>query len=317
MPPSYSFLQPVFDHTAFRSALDALQNGTRSGASLSGLTGTAKALVVAGLAHKIQRPLVVLTTDNESAERLAKAARTVLNWLEPGAHSRIHVLPAPDCSPYENRSPHPEISERRAVALWHAACGRTRILFAPLAAALGRFRESHYYRSLALDLKLGDEVSLDDLVEHLTAVGYESGEPVATPAQYSVRGGIVDLFPPEVECPVRLEFFGDRIESIREFDPGTQRSRKAAGNVTLLPFCENRHSPQLFARLVQTLTARVPHLRGEPEWAAEYSGQFPGWEFFVPLVEPAHGTLLTLFARPVLIWDEPVERRTQLQKTLE
>jgi len=317
MPSPYSFLQPVFDNTAFRSALDGLQSGTGSGASLSGLTGTAKGLVVAGLAHKIQRPIVVLTTDNESAERLAKSARTVLTWLEPGAHSRIHVLPAPDCSPYENRSPHPEISERRAVALWHTACGRTRILFVPLAAALGRFRESHYYRSLALELKLGDEISLDDLVEHLTAVGYESGEPVTTPAQYSVRGGIVDLFPPEVECPIRLEFFGDRIESIREYDPGTQRSRKAAESVTLLPFCEDRRSPQLFARLVQTLAARVPHLRGEPEWAAEYSGPFPGWGFFVPLVELSHGTLLSLFARPVLIWDEPAERRTQLQRTFE
>ena len=317
MPPSYAFLQPVFDNIAFRSALDALQSGVPAAVALSGLTGTGKALVVAGLAHKIQRPAVVLTTDNESAEALAKAARTFLTWLEPAAHSTIHVLPAPDCSPYENRSPHPEISERRAVALWHTACGRTRILFAPLAAALGRFRESHYYRSLALELDLGDEVSLDDLVEHLTAVGYESGEPVTTPAQFSVRGGIVDLFPPEVECPLRLEFFGNRIESIREYDPGTQRSRKAAASVTLLPFCENRRSPGLFSRLVQTLTARVPHLRGEPEWAAEYSGQFPGWEFFVPLVEPAHGTLLTLFARPLLIWDEPIERRTQFKKTLE
>ena len=112
-------------------------------------------------------------------------------------------------------------------------------------AALGRFRESAFYSSLALELKVGDELNLDDLVEHLRSVGYESGEPVAAVGQFSVRGGIVDVFPPEAEWPFRLEFFGDQLDSVREFDPSSQRSRKPAPHALLLPV-EVQRSPQFF-----------------------------------------------------------------------
>ncbi len=317
MPHLNFLLQPLFAHPAFQSPLRALAGGEPPESTIAGLTSTAKALVIAGLAHELRRPLVVLTGDNETAERLSSPARTVLGWLEPESEAGVSVLPALDSTPYEGRSPHPAISERRAVTLWQIAQGWTRILFLPLASALGRFRDRGYYRSLALDLKVGDEVSLDDLAEHLTAVGYEKGEPVSTPGQFSLRGGIVDVFPPETEWPARLEFFGDRIESIREYDPGTQRSRQPAPSVALLPFSEYRRSPALFERLVRTLAARATPQRANPDWVAEYANPFPGWESFYPLAEPCPHAVMGLFDRPMLIWDEPVERKTQLQKLLE
>jgi transcription-repair coupling factor (superfamily II helicase) len=134
----------------------------------------------------------------------------------------VGVLPAVDSTPYEGRSPHAEIAERRAVALLNLARGTIRLLFAPIPAALGRFRENSYYSSLLLDLKAGEEVLLQDLTEHLESVGYDRSEPVSAPGQYSIRGGIVDVFPPEAAWPSRLEFLGDTIESIRSL---TQRSR--------------------------------------------------------------------------------------------
>jgi transcription-repair coupling factor (superfamily II helicase) len=319
MPELRTLLQPVFDHPAFRTArtvAEAPPSRARRELTLSGLTRSAKALVVAGLAHALQRPLMVLTANNEAADRLCRTASTIIEWLESGLGAAVSVLPGVDTSPYEARSPHPEISERRAVALWNLARGRTRILFVPLAAALGRFREKSYYGSLALELKLGDELDLNDLIEHLGSVGYEPCEPVESPGQFSVRGGIVDVFPPEVSWPFRLEFFGDRVESLREFDPNTQRSRGRAAAARLLPFAETRRSTQLFEKLVQVLSARQ-HRRAEPDWAAEYSGPFPGWEFFAPLVEPHHQTLLALLERPLLIWDEPIERRSQLRHIVE
>jgi transcription-repair coupling factor (superfamily II helicase) len=316
MPHLRSILQTVLDHSALRGARDAASAGQAEFA-ISGLTRPAKALVVAGLAHEIPRPLVVLTRDNETAERLRQTASTFLTWLGNDGAAIVSVLPAYDCSPYEGRSPHLEILEHRAVALWNLARGLTRILFVPLPAALGRFREKSYYRSLALELKIGDEVSLTDLVEHLSGVGYETSEPVSNPGQFSVRGGIVDVFPPEAGWPFRLEFFGDRIESLREFDPNTQRSRKPAPTALLLPLMEMKRAPKFFDGLVATLAAREPKRRSsEPDWAPEYSGPFPGWEFFVPLVEPHPRTLLSLFQEPLLVWDEPVERKVQLQKTL-
>ncbi len=320
MPDLGSILRPVFDHPAYRAARSAIVAG-HSRATLSGLTRPAKALAAACLAHELDRPLVFLTGDNETADRLQETSATFLAWLEgPAAASAVTALPAFDCSPYEGRSPHAEISERRAVALWRIARGRTRILFVPVPAALGRFRASSFYGSLALELKVGDELNLDDLIEHLKGVGYEAAEPVSNAGQYSVRGGIVDVFPPESDWPFRIEFFGDRIESVREFDAATQRSRKPVPLALLLPFGEARRSPKLFERIVQALSERAPRRQprgADPEWAPGYSGEFPAWEFFVHLVEPHPNTLLSLLERPLLVWDEPSERQQQLRRTLE
>jgi len=332
MPHFRSLVQPVLDDPAYRAVLAAITDfaagtGSRPAPVLAGLTPTAKALVCAGLAHDLARPLIVLTGDNDSADRLRTTAATFFSWLEgEGAESAVSSLPAFDCSPYESRSPHAEISERRAVALWNLACGWTRILFVPLAATLGRFRDGVYYRSLALEFKLGDEVILDDLVEHLKGVGYEAGEPVEDVGQYSLRGGIVDVFSPESEWPVRIEFFGDRIESMRQFDPSTQRSRTTVPMARLLPLIETKRSPQFFQQLVRTMIERQtlarPPVGGrdsstEPEWAALYSGPFPGWEFLAPLVDSHSHHLPALFQQPVLVWDEWQERNEQLTKIIE
>ena len=139
MPHIRSLLQPVLQHPAFRATLKAAAEGP-SEVILSGLTRAAKAMVVAGLAHELRRPLVVLTADNETAEHLEQTTSTFLEWLEGKAGAAVSALPAFDCSPYENRSPHGEIAERRAVTLGNIGRGRTRILLVPLPAALGRFR---------------------------------------------------------------------------------------------------------------------------------------------------------------------------------
>jgi len=331
MPCIQSLIQAILDHEAFRAVCRTLVGEGREGlppVTLSGLTGSAKALVVAGLAHELRRPVVVLTSDNEAAEELRGTTCTFLDWLEGTAGTTVHALPAFDCSPYEGRSPHADILEQRAVALWNLARGRTRILFAPIPAALARYHDRTFYSSLALELKISDELNLDDLVKHLRAVGYELAEPVSEVGQFSLRGGIVDIFPAECAWPFRIEFFGDQIESIREFDPTTQRSRKPVPAAVLLPLSETRCSPKFFEALVRTLAERTPKRRAagsaayasrdlEPEWAPEYSNAFPGWEFFVPLVEPHPNTLLSLLDRPLLVWDEPLDRKEQWKRTLE
>ena len=237
-------LAPLRAHPALRAACESVA-GAKGEATLSGLTPVAKGFVLAAVANDAGLPMLVLTHDNESADRLARTAATFLGWLG-GRPDTIAALPAFDCSPYQGRSPHPEILERRALALWNIARGRTRLVVAPLASALGRFSEPSYYRSLALELKPGDELILADFAEHLAGIGYELSEPVTTPGQFSLRGGIVDVFPPEAEWPVRIEFFGDQIESLREFDPNSQRSRRAILSALILPLSEVKRSQGLF-----------------------------------------------------------------------
>lgn len=316
-------LQPVFDHPSFRRAAEAFAAPSPEAqrASLAGLTRTAKGLVLAGLAHKLGRPLVVFTAEREPAEALRQNIATFLDWLEPGTAGSVCILPGYDVTPYEGRSPHAEIAEGRAIAMWNIAEGKARVTLAPTLAGAGRFRDAVYYRSLALRLKTGDELSPQDVIEHLAAVGYEAREPVDAVGFYSVRGGILDIFPPEADWPVRAEFFGDQIESLREFDPASQRSRRSIESTLLLPLSEHQQSAAFFHKLARALADRSASSGApssgsdgrEPSWMAEYSAPFPGWEFFASLAAPHPNHLLSLFKNPVAVIDEPVETLRQMR----
>src|SRR5262249_32362988 len=133
-------------------------------------------------------------------------------------------LPAYDVLPFENMSPHPEIQEERATALWKISTGAASIVIAPLAAAAMRLHSSDHYSGLARVLRRAESLDLEELVQHLNTVGYSAVDVVEMPGQYAVRGGLLDCYPPEADRPLRIELFGDEIESIRKFDPGTQRS---------------------------------------------------------------------------------------------
>ncbi len=113
------------------------------------------------------------------------------------------------------------------------------MVVAPIAAARMRLADAAFYAQQARSLARDDNISLDDLVAHLRRVGYESHDMVEMPGQFTVRGGIVDVFPAEAERPVRLELFGDAVESLREFDPNTQRSVRPIEHLTLPPLLEN------------------------------------------------------------------------------
>ena len=148
------------------------------------------------------------------------------------------VLPAYDVLPYEGRSPHPQISEVRGAALWRFVSGEADILIAPIAAAQMRLFDSTFYGNLARVIERDQDIAHSELLGYLQSVGYETHETVEMPGQLTVRGGIVDLFSPEALRPVRLEFFGDSLESIREFDADTQRSTRPLERTTILPLTD-------------------------------------------------------------------------------
>ncbi len=147
-----------------------------------------------------------------------------------GAVDPAHVvrLPAHDVLPFENLSPHPDVQEQRASALWKLATGAVSILIAPVESAALKLFDRDYYAGLAVTLKRGEEVDLEVLTAHLASVGYTQVDLVEMPGQFTRRGGILDVYSPEADRPVRIEFFGDEIETIRKFDPETQRSQSGA-----------------------------------------------------------------------------------------
>jgi transcription-repair coupling factor (superfamily II helicase) len=301
-PAIRDLLSSLGRHAAFQELLRRLtaESPAAPALELSGLTTTAKALYSVLLWQTLERPLVVVVDGNKQAEVLAESIDTLFDLLVPGRNTpRPQLLPALDVLPAQRLSPHAEISEQRAVALWRLATERVPITVTPVASALLRVEPAAFYRQLALTLRTGDEISLDDVIAHLRSIGYSSREPVEMVGEYSVRGGILDVFPPEAGKPYRIEFFGDEIESMRRFETDSQRSVLKVEEARLLPLVEYPQTPGLFSEITEATEGAVPNT-GEP---------FPGWELMVPLVRPHPASILDLSERPIILWDEPEQLR--------
>ena len=286
-------------HTGFQEALRQLAGC--GAAALSGLTTTAKALYVVLLSQSSQRSLIVVVDGNKEAEALFETVDTFFSLLAAEDRSGPQLLPALDVLPMQNLSPHAEIAEQRAIGLWRLATQRVPITILPVSSALLRVEPGDFYRQLALKLRVGDELPLEDVVAHLQSVGYERREPVEMVGEYSVRGGILDVFSPESPKPVRLELFGDQVDSIRRFDVESQRSVLKVEDCTLLPLAEYQKSREMLVQLAELMRqADIPGRDlpppGEP---------FAGWEMVVPMLRPRYASVFSLVDRPLVVWDEP------------
>jgi transcription-repair coupling factor (superfamily II helicase) len=294
-------------HPAFQQLVHSLQGDTFEPVPpLAGLTTTAKAIYAVLLWQMTERPLVIIADGNNEAEALYQSLETFHNLLVASADaSRPLSMPALDVLPMQNMSPHAEICEERAIGLWRLASRRVPITVMPVASALLRLRPADFYRQLALTLRVGDELPLDDVVAHLSSIGYERRDPVEMVGEYSVRGGILDVFSPETPKPVRIDLFGDQVESIRRFEVESQRSVLKLEDCTLLPLTEYQRSRAMLVELNERLqesgmSARDLPLPGEP---------FPGWELLAPMVRPHDTSVLSLVDRAIVMWDEPDQVR--------
>src|SRR5215831_15568910 len=221
-------------------SLEGAVGELRSGAGLIGLSGlqdVAKALCTAYVTHELRRPAFFLTENNRRAEELAESLR-FFSQIFPGGTGGVAVLPAFDSLPWDAQAPHADILERRAATLYRLANGEVSIVIAPVPAALWRYQDPYIYLTLARTLAKDAEVLHEELITHFASTGYARTEMVELPGQFAVRGGIVDVFSPEALRPVRIELLGDTVESVREFDPRTQRSIAPVNKTTILPLAE-------------------------------------------------------------------------------
>src|SRR3984885_7977474 len=203
---------------------------------VSGLTATARALSLPYFVRAAATPCVIIVPDNKAAESLHAA---VLSACElTGALPAEAVLPAPAPPPWKLAPPHPG----------------PRLVIAPIESACMKLFPRDFYRGLALHLHVGEEHIPDMLLEHLLSVGYTRVDVVEMPGQVTIRGGIIDVFSPETDRPIRIDFFGDEIESIRRFDPETQRSSSSLDDALLLPLTETPVTEKLLTAINARLT---------------------------------------------------------------
>jgi transcription-repair coupling factor (superfamily II helicase) len=189
---------------------------------VAGLTPEAAILAEAVLAWQARRPVLILVPSERRAEGLLAPLRWFYAVLSGEPEAAVASLPARErlSAPYT----HPAIEVARALALWQFASGRARVLVVPAGAVPWRLHDAAAYRTLGCEIACGEELERETLIAHLQRVGYERQELVESVGQFAVRGGIVDVFAPNMDRPLRIELVGDTVESLREFDPATQRS---------------------------------------------------------------------------------------------
>jgi len=292
-PAIRDLLESLSREPAFQEIVSRLNRDPSSRLSLSGVTTTAKALYLVLLWQLTERNLIVVVDGNKEAEALGELVATFFDLLVTSEFPKPQTIPGLDVLPWQRLSPHSEISEQRAVGLWRLASHRTTITITPVASALLRTEAAEFYRQLALTIRAGEEVPLEDLLAHLESIGYEKRDPVEMVGEYALRGGILDIFPAEAAKPIRIELFGDLVESIRRFDVETQRSVLRINDATLLPLAEYPKSRAVLQAIAEEAEVPTP------------GDAFAGWEFFVPLARPRTESLFSLAKNPLVVLDEP------------
>jgi transcription-repair coupling factor (superfamily II helicase) len=293
---------------------------------VSGLTETARTLHIPLFARAAASPVVVIVADNKAADTLQLSVRAACSLTGAIDPERVLRLPAHDVLPFENLSPHPDVQEQRASVLWKIATGAASIVIVPVEAASMRVFPAEYYTKLARVLRREEEIDVEELITHLTSVGYDAMDIVEMPGQFTRRGGILDVYSPEMDRPVRIELFGDQIESIRKFEPESQRSSATIEEAHLLPLTETPVSENLLAAVHARLTGkRAESIDGTEDGLGEDSelvtqalaadgvSVFPGWEFF-STVAGADRTLFDLFPRVQVFVEEPAMVRNQAER---
>ena len=313
------FVREIFAEVELLPAFTRAASHLRESAGrirVTGLSPAARALIVVLLRRTVERPFVLVVADNRAAEELLPVLRAFCELTGAADPDSVVSLPARDVLPFQNLSPHPEIQEERATALWKIATGRAAIVVSPVTATTILLRPAEYYADLARVLRRGETFDLEKLLEHLNTVGYSSTDVVEMPGQYAARGGILDVYSPESDRPVRVEFFGDEIESMRKFDPASQRSSNPVDEALLLPLTETPVTEELLGSINARLSGK--RITGSPEAVEQAmrdsgAGVFPGWEFYAPVAGADRSVFGLLHAARVIL-DEPEALALELDK---
>jgi transcription-repair coupling factor (superfamily II helicase) len=260
------------------------------------------------LARDLGRPLLALIPREADA----------LTWMEAaqlfGREERAVYFPAPSLTPYQEAEVSLLVRAQEAVALDRVLSGQADTVVATPRALFRLLPRPDAFRAAVLPLKPDVDIAIDDLSAHLVRYGFRRTDLVYEVGDFAVRGGIFDLFPPGESAPVRLDFFGDTIESIRWFDAQSQRSEDTVEAVRVLPLFLFPGGPEEARRLADLL-ARLGGLGdGSRESAADIAahvedlrerGGFVGWENYLPLLAGDTCALPEVLGRPLTMVVDP------------
>ncbi len=314
-PARSSHLYPVAD--ALERALSALRAAPTGGRlRLSGLKGAARAFFLARCLTHTPQPTLCLLPSAQEAEAFADDLRLFLGG-EGEAAARVCLYPPWDVPAFEGLSPSSEVLAAQIEGLYALLATTAPVLVTSVEALLQRVMPQEELIAATLQLSPGQELPLSALLDHLVQWGYRRVPLVEEKGEVSVRGGIVDLFPPLTDQPLRIEFLGDTIESMRGFDPSSQRSVEQVNDLTLLPMRSfSLARLQAARRTVEEAIAESEAKHREQQRIVENlkSGlPFPGVEFLLPYLYPTPESLSDYLPRGTVVWlAEPRTSRAAL-----
>ncbi|OOZ37692.1 transcription-repair coupling factor [Solemya velesiana gill symbiont] len=263
------------------------------------LYGMSDALAIAGAARKHDGLLLVLANDMQSAVQLEHSLEFFLQGEE------IPVFPFPDWEtlPYDVFSPLPELISQRLLTLYCIATIRRGVLVVPVSTLLQRLPPKSYLDGNSLMISIGEEIQLDTMRQRLEKAGYQCVPQVIAHGEFAVRGSLLDLFPMGSETPYRIDLFDEEIESIRTFDPETQRTIDKVERIEMLPA---REFPLDETGITRFRQAFRNSFEGDPQRSLIYrevsEGNAPGGlEYYLPLFFEETATLFDYLPENLLI----------------
>ena len=308
-------------------ALHAMLPEPGQAAHWGGLHGDSLAWALAS-STSTDRPLVIVTPDTQSAERL----QANLDFFATDTEQAHLSFPDWETLPYDAFSPHQDIISQRVACLYRLPTLTQGVLILPVATLLQRVAPRDYVTQSGLLLDVGQKLDLEVLRSQLDQAGYRYVSQVMERGEFTVRGSLLDLYPMGADLPYRIDLFDDEVESIRTFDPESQRSVAKVESIRLLPAREFPLNESAITQFRQTYRARF---EGDPQRSLIYrdvsQGIAPsGIEYYLPLFFKTTATLFDYLPPNAVIvtlpdtqaaaesfWEQLAERYEQRRHDLE
>ena len=201
--------------------------------AVTGIGQINRSHLIAGLHKDLSRPLILICQDDTATKRLQEELQAFLK-------RQIPVLPTRDLTLYDTAAVSREWEQKRLRQLYELANNKTQIQIMSWDAFSQRTMPAQVLNRVCFTLQVGKEYPIDQLTSQLVSIGYSRCPMVEGPGQFALRGGILDVFSPAVDFPIRAEFFGDELDTMGFFDPDTQRRTENISSVTILPVGETQ-----------------------------------------------------------------------------
>ncbi|EXJ16115.1 transcription-repair coupling factor [Imhoffiella purpurea] len=272
------------------------------------LHGASPGLAVANAAKVHDGLILVVASDVQAAGRL----REELDFFLSDAEFPVLGFPDWETLPYDIFSPLPELVSERLLTLHRLPELARGVLVVPVGTLMQRLPPRHYVDSQSLDLKVGDRLDLDAMRRRLERAGYSCVSQVMGHGEYAVRGSLLDVFPMGCQAPLRVDLFDLEVESIRTFDPETQRTRDRIDRIRVLPAREFPFDEEAIAGFRRSYRAS---LEGDPQSSLVYrdvsEGRTPGGlEYYLPLFFEETATLFDYLPSATLVFESQDSRET-------